>query len=99
MLPQGKLLGFDAREMWQEFHITWSGERQEQYLLRRDIKKPLSTDTIVWSSVFEEMGELEPPVWRGALDLWGDLQNMVDFMKTTALTGNLLSIFSIKTTG
>jgi hypothetical protein len=87
--PVGKLLGFDAREMWQEFLVSWSQERKEPYLLRSDIKKPLSTDTMVWRSVFEEVQELEPPVWRGALDLWDDLGKMADFLKARRVTSHI----------
>jgi hypothetical protein len=80
MQPEGKLLGFDAREMWQEFHIIWSQERIENFLLRHDIKKPLSTDTMVWPSVFDEVGELAPPYnWRGRL--WDDWHKMEDFIE------------------
>lgn len=47
------LLGFDARENWCEFHSSWSQERKDAYLLRHDIAKPLSTDVMVWPSVFD----------------------------------------------
>ena len=86
---RGRLIGFDAREMWQEYHITWSQERKDWFLLRQDIKKPLSTDTMVWPSVFEEVSELEPPVYRGALSLWDDLGNIIDFMKARPVTSHM----------
>jgi hypothetical protein len=84
----GRLIGFDAREMWQEYHIAWPQERKDRYLLRQDIKKPLSTDTMVWPSVFDEVGELASPYnWRGSL--WDDLGNMIDFMKARPITTHL----------
>jgi hypothetical protein len=85
---RGRLIGFDAREMWQEFHIAWSQERKENFLLRQDIKKPLSTDTMVWPSVFDEVGELAPPYnWRGSL--WDGLEVMRGFMKARPITTHL----------
>jgi hypothetical protein len=89
MQLEGKLLGFDAREMWQEFHITWSQERKANFLLRHDIEKPLSTDTMVWPSVFDEVGELAPPVYRGSLSLWDDLRKMGDFIEARWITTSM----------
>jgi hypothetical protein len=86
---RGRLLGFDVREMWQEYHIIWSRERKDQYLLREDIKKPLSTDTMVWPSVFGAVDELHPPVHRGSLSLWDDLEEMRDFMVARNITAHI----------
>lgn len=86
---QGRLIGFDAREMWQEFHIAWPQERKDQYLLRQDIKKPLSTDTMVWQSVLEATDALDIPVDRGALSLWGGLGVLKDYLKAQSITTHL----------
>lgn len=45
------LLGFGARESWQTFEDTWPPDRQALYLLRTDLDKPLSTDTLVWAAL------------------------------------------------
>lgn len=76
MHPEERLLGFDAREMWLSFESEWSPERRDSFLLRGDLKKPLSTDTMVWASVFGLDESLEkPPGWE-AFDLWIDLDRM-----------------------
>lgn len=68
------LLGFDAREMWCDFQSSWSDERRDAYLLRKDILKPLSTDIMVWPSVFDTQKEvelsglkLEVLTWKGLI--------------------------------
>lgn len=77
------LIGFDAREMWLEadqihtVHQDW----REKFLLNQEIEKVLSTDTLVWPSVFDLDETLEPPEWRGLVqDLWDDLQRMEDYL-------------------
>jgi hypothetical protein len=77
------LIGFDAREMWLETdqintaHEDW----REKFLLRREIEKVLSADTLVWPSVFDLDKKLELPDWRGLIqDLWDDLQRMEHYL-------------------
>lgn len=48
-----KLLGFDVRELWLDPDDSWDQQRRERFLLRVDAPKPLSTDTLVWPSVFD----------------------------------------------
>jgi len=45
------LLGFDAREMWLDPQEYWPDSRKKLYLLRYDVVRPLSTDTLVWRDV------------------------------------------------
>ncbi len=45
---QGRLLGFDVREMWFTLEDLWNQQRRQVFLLRDDVTKPLSTDTLVW---------------------------------------------------
>src|SRR5258708_2933889 len=49
------IVGFDAREMWQEFNSSrdWSPSRKERMLIRQDITKTLSPQRYVWLRVFE----------------------------------------------
>jgi hypothetical protein len=82
-----RLLGFDAREMWLGSGL-WNAERRRKYLLRRDVEKPLSTDVLVWPSLFgnglpdsdrEELriDEAQLPAFRGPYDdLWQDLKEL-----------------------
>lgn len=77
-----RIVGYDAREMWLGDGDLWPAQRQ-QYLLRSDVPKPLSTDTMVWPSVFgkpflEAVAsgfELQRPDWTGAV-LWDDLERL-----------------------
>lgn len=82
-----RILGFDARERWCPRERLWPAERAARFLLR-DTEKPLSTDVMVWPSVFEDpqldllgMDDLSlgsagasAPAFRGFVqDLWQDL--------------------------
>ncbi|WP_224241108.1 hypothetical protein [Hyalangium gracile] len=67
------LLGFDAREMFMAPGAAWDDARRGTYLLRTDVRKPLSVDTAVWPSLFGE----DHSDWRGPhVGLWDDLQRM-----------------------
>jgi len=77
------LLGFDAREMWMDFSQDWSEERKRSFLLRRDIVKPLSTDTTVWQSVFKVDQTLQRPQWIGPTgQLWENLPALEQYVST-----------------
>src|SRR5205085_3952716 len=79
------LLGFDAREMWLDFSQDWPEERKRSFLLRRDIIKPLSTDTSVWPSVFDVDQTLQRPPWIGPTGrLWEDLQALENSLSTVS---------------
>jgi len=77
------LLGFDAREMRLDVAEYWPEERKRSYLLRRDIVKPLSTDTSVWRSVFDVNQTLQRPPWIGPTgELWENLQALENYLST-----------------
>ena len=77
------LLGFDAREMWLDVAEYWPEERKRRFLLRRDIVKPLSTDILVWRSVFDVEQTLHRPQWTGPIqELWEDLATLQASMDT-----------------
>ncbi len=62
------LLGFDARAGLDASPSDWSPERREQYLLRRDVRRPLSVDEAVWTRRDSALGEgldvhIETPKW------------------------------------
>lgn len=74
-------LGFDAREMWLDCPEDWFEERKSGFLLRRDIVKPLSTDTSVWQSVFDVDHTLQRPQWIGPTgQLWENLQALENYV-------------------
>ena len=47
------LLGFDVRELPDGRASLWDDARRNLFLLRPEIMRPLSTDTLVWPSVFD----------------------------------------------
>jgi hypothetical protein len=86
--PSEALLGFDAREMFASSSSAWDEARRQKYILREDVRKPLSVDVAVWPSLFGEglpdserkrleIDSLRLPEWKGPNDnLWNDLQRM-----------------------
>ncbi len=83
MRPNELLLGFDAREMWLDVAEYWPEERKRTFLLRQDIVKPLSTDILVWRSVFDVEQTLNRPQWTGPIqELWEDLATLQKYMDT-----------------
>ncbi len=78
MRPDERLLGFDAREMWRQEPYPWGLEWMEICCLRHDVEKVLSTDTHVWSSVFEWEDGQPPRGWVGChAALWNSLPVML----------------------
>jgi hypothetical protein len=75
-----QIIGFDAREMWQDFNSSWPPGRKESMLIRQDITKPLSTETYLWPSVFDILEREE----NGAITLYEDSR-----LKRLPWTGNL----------
>jgi hypothetical protein len=77
------LLGFDAREMWLDIAEYWPEERKKIFLLRQDIVRPLSTDTLVWRSVFDVEQTLNIPQWTGPIqELWDNLATLQEYLDT-----------------
>jgi hypothetical protein len=77
------LLGFDAREMWLDVAEYWPEERKRHFLLRQDIIKPLSTDILVWPSVFDVEQMLHRPQWTGPIqELWDNLATLQTYLDT-----------------
>jgi hypothetical protein len=77
------LLGFDAREMWLDVAEYWPEERKRTFLLRQDIIKPLSTDILVWRSVFDVDISLQYPEWTGPIqNLWEDIATLQTYLDT-----------------
>jgi hypothetical protein len=77
------LLGFDAREMWLDVAEYWPEERKRTFLLRQDIVKPLSTDILVWRSVFDVEQTLNRPQWTGPIqNLWDNLATLQAYRHT-----------------
>lgn len=85
-----KLLGFTAREMWSYPGAAWVGEtlhpnywtplRKNEYLLRDDVKRPLSTSYGVWPTVFGFNAGIQMggPDHSGFVqDLWSNLDELV----------------------
>ncbi len=86
MIVEERLLGFDVREMWLDLNVLWTQERKDTYLLRTDINKVLSTDTLVWPSAFEWDNSIRSSFRNTALNLWCNLQQLRDQMDSMEYT-------------
>ena len=64
-----RIVGFDAREMWLDPAASWTEKRRAGFLFRPDVPKPLSTDTMVWPSVFELNDNARPADCFGHQDV------------------------------
>ena len=49
-------IGFDARENWLSFSQLWDTNRKELYLVKANVKKPLSVDMNVWPTILDAGG-------------------------------------------
>jgi len=56
--------------MWLQFEAEWSQERKDQYLLRRDIEKPLSTDNTTWPSLIFDLQTWDVASRDSLFDVW-----------------------------
>lgn len=62
------LVGYDVREMWVDLEYLWNARRRKEFLLRTNVYKPMSVQTVVWPSVFE-LDIAEPIDYMAALPL------------------------------
>jgi hypothetical protein len=88
------ILGYDVRELCFDPTDLLPPERREVYLLKHDVAKPLSVDTIVWPSLFDtgqgagmyrkerdavRLPDPQLPPWLGPnYGLWESLADMLD---------------------
>jgi len=79
MAAQEILVGFDIREMWLPMS-GWPQQRQNEYLIKRNIEKPLSVDKTVWQSVFDIHPIPTLPDFHGRVhSLWEDIVQMQQY--------------------
>ena len=76
MGSEERIVGFDAREMWLDPALSWTEKRRADFLFRPDVPKPLSTDTVVWPSVFDLNENTRPPGCFGHQDLCEQLADV-----------------------
>jgi hypothetical protein len=87
------IIGFDVREMYLPIEVCWPDERRNSYLLSKDVEKPLSTDRIVWPSIFRShitiVGGIDmpetpnikiPDQQKTMHNLWIDLREMRSYV-------------------
>jgi hypothetical protein len=67
-----QIVGYDARDLRNDFDSLWPPQRREQFLYRLDVKKVLSVDLRVWPSVFTAAGTPAPPHQTAMQDLCAD---------------------------
>ncbi len=82
MKNEEQLLGFDIREMWSQMDATWPESRKALYLLRADVTKVLSVDSLVWPRVVLglEKNKRAPTQWRD-LGLWENLHHLREYLQ------------------
>lgn len=95
-----RLFGFDAREMWIPMDDMWDSERKLCFLAKPDVSHVLSTDTGVWSSIFDDFAwgvggseiSIEGPgvpdnIVSSVYPLWLNLKELLDYicLKDTAI--------------
>lgn len=80
-MDQESLVGFDAREMWLNLDELWPLQRKKTFLLKQDVSKPLSTDRVVWPSIFDLNNKLIIPsdvLWRQRL--WSSWKVLEEYL-------------------
>lgn len=75
------LLGFDVRELWVPLSEQWPPSRVQMYCLHEVTSKPLSTDHLVWPSVFEIVSSECHPHTGFSGRLWTSLSEMLACFK------------------
>ncbi len=79
------LISYDAREDFSVFSDTWDANRTEMYLLKESIVKPLSTDVMVWDSIFHVL-QISLPDWVGPCqNLWQDYYKLSEFLASKSI--------------
>lgn len=71
------IIGYDVRDVDYDFSKTWTDERINTYLLRKEKVRPLSTDVSVWASCFAPDSPLDMST-RNNVALWRNLELMVN---------------------
>ncbi len=71
-----KLYGFDGRQPLTDVAMNWTADRRENYLLRKEIHRPVSVDRIVWPTV----QPAQTPS-GGVFDYWTDLSELQQALK------------------
>lgn len=83
MPEQEYILGYHIREMFLDMDRAWDAARREQYLLRMDVRKPLSVDCAVWPFFFDPLESEKPQDWRiGCADLWEETDALRIFVQS-----------------
>jgi len=85
MRNEEQLLGFDIREMWSQMDATWPESRKALYLVRADVTKVLSVDSLVWPRVVlgVEKNMRAPTQWRD-VGLWENLHHLREYLQQNA---------------
>jgi hypothetical protein len=77
------VIGYDAREYFDSnSDFIWEKERIDRYLLKTNLKKPLSVDVMVWDSIFH-LSSISLPTWIGwRQQLWDSLERLMLFIQS-----------------
>lgn len=91
------LLGFDARVVDQTVPTVPASNQRETYLLRPDAGPILSTDVLLWPSVFPRDAFLaqSPPAGDNFLFLWCNLDRLLNQLKTSQKSYAIIGVTCI----
>lgn len=82
-------IGFDIREHQSALDPHWTKQRVETYLVKADVRRPLSADPSVWRTAFPEACNSE---WRGVLDHWSDMKAMRQAARSLGVAGSTVAV-------
>ncbi len=110
-MTDDRLLGFDVREPRANLDGLWDAARCATYLLRPDVTWPLSTDTLVWPSVFDKgqgpglpdperqrlhLAGVPVPAYTGPnAGLWEDAPRMLRHLRAYSLAARSAVVIAI----
>lgn len=70
------ILGYDARKNRMVEDPEWDVSRRERYLISKDVRRPLSVDTMVWRPAYSSRPDFLK-TWNGFYpDLWSHLDEL-----------------------
>ena len=108
---RGSVVGYDARERYLPNDAIWTTETPKEFLLRQDVVKLLSTDDLIWPSIFDTaeapaftaaerskpgLNGLPLPEWIGAnRPLWNDFEKLKEYASKVDLASRPFWLIAI----
>ena len=105
------VVGYDARERYLPNDAIWTTETPKEFLLRQDVVKLLSTDGLIWPSIFDTaeapaftaaerskrgLNGLPLPEWIGPnRPLWDDFEKLKEYASKVDLASRPFWLIAI----